>query len=213
MKWTILKIFISSRGEGRQIRYILSPLIPRVDLFLNEEEEKEKLKRLQENFVKGDELWKRSHARSSSPFFNLTILDYRCRGWSQGGSSSSSWNSRAQSGRDSATKDKERGREREKETLGNRDEARVFSLLSRAELITRRTANRAKRQSGYILSRIRDAFAYAHQQAGKILERAAGWTSCYGNNNTSCTRREQCFLLRRSIKSAFRYWKNTNSTI
>ena len=94
--------------------------------------------------------------------FNLTILDYRCRGWSQGGSSSSSWNSRAQSGRDSATKDKERGREREKETLGNRDEARVFSLLSRAELITRRTANRAKRQSGYILSRIRDAFAYAH---------------------------------------------------
>lgn len=56
----------------------------------------------------------------------------------------------------------QREREREKETLGNRDEARVFSLLSRAELITRRTANRAKRQSGYILSRIRDAFAYAH---------------------------------------------------
>lgn len=38
----------------------------------------------------------------------------------------------------------QRERERGRETLGNRDEARVFSLLSRAELITRRTANRAK---------------------------------------------------------------------
>lgn len=76
---------------------------------------------------------------------------------------------RVQSGRDSATKDdgsqrtkRERAR-RAKEILG-RDEARTVSLLS--ELITRRTANRAK----WIFSRGYDALALA----GKILEPLGG---------------------------------------
>ena len=64
-----------------------------------------------------------------------------------------------QSGRDSATKDdgsrqRERERQRGKGVRAgekSRDEAHIVSLLSQAELITSRTAKRAKQQSGYLL--------------------------------------------------------------
>ena len=78
-----------------------------------------------------------------------------------------------QSGRDSATKDdgsrqKGRERERERETL-SQDEARIASLLSRAELITSRTAERAKQQSRY-LSRID---VRVHALGRQILDRGS----------------------------------------
>lgn len=107
---------------------------------------------------------------------------------------------RVQSGRDSATKDdgsqrtkRERAR-RAKEILG-RDEARTVSLLS--ELITRRTANRAK----WIFSRGYDALADISRQD----IRAAGWTRgiihALAGNASLVTRWGPTFLPMIEIKS------------